>query len=192
MELLSQLLALLYALFTNSVFLCFLVILFFIFLIATKNLILSRWHHTFDKKHFSTQEFYENLDAAIKARQIEGLGQRRTTHKEVFLIGARREYLRLYRKSNAFEICTAYVGTGCYVSWWFFEKSTFLRRFFMRIPIIRWFLSKKTYHQVDEEDAFRDIIHACVLEAIDGMTGEKGSTLSESERSILHIGKAFR
>ena len=187
MEILQYLLSLLYSIFTNGYFYLSLLVLIIILAIATRNVLMNHWHHTFDKTKFSTQEFYQNMEAALTERKIPFLKIRRVTHSLVPIFGTSREYLRVYRHENAFEVCAAPVGTGFYVSWWFFEKATFLRRVMLRIPILRWFMTKKTYHDIDAEQVFQDLLHYCVLESIDVMTGENGATLPASERALLRL-----
>jgi hypothetical protein len=155
---------------------------------ATKNLCLSHWHHTFDQVQFSAMDFYDLTEGEIGRRELPGLSMRRVTHGEKVLFGARREYLRVYTTENAFEICAAPVGTGFYVSWWFFEKSNRLRSLMLGVPFLNWLVTAKTLHQLDEEQVLRDLVHTCVLQGIDAMTGQSGSTLSESERAIINIG----
>lgn len=162
------------------------IISFFLRLIK-KAVVISRWHHTFDAVPISAQDFFESIEVDLATKGISKVRGERTTHMQTPFLGSRREYLRIARETYAFEICTAHVGSGCYVSWWFFDRQSVLRRILARVPIIRWFLSKKTFHQIDEEDAFCDMVHKSVLDSVDAMTGTKGSTLSEAERSIISL-----
>lgn len=157
------------------------------YFVSTRNREIARWHHTFDEVRFSPQDFYEALEAAFEGRGIRDLEVRRMAHDQILLFGPQREYLRVYRFRYAFEICAAHVGTGCYVSWWFLQKNSLPIRIMMLVPVLRWYVALRTYHQIDEEDAFRDLVHECVLKTVDDMTGTKGSTLSHAERAIIGL-----
>lgn len=41
----------------------------------------SNWHHSFENIHFSSQQFYESIEAGIKQREIPSLEILRVTHK---------------------------------------------------------------------------------------------------------------
>ncbi len=165
-------------------------ILFFLFifwLIETNTFVLSHWHHTFDKTNFSTQEFYDTLENSLFERKIPDVTVRRVTHNERIILSSKREYFRINWKGETFDVCAASYGNGMYVSWWFVDRSTRLHRLVMRIPVIKYLNTTKTYHRADLEQMFADLIHLCVLESIDGMTGIAGSTLSETDRAIIRM-----
>lgn len=171
----------------NPVFLSTLVFIIGILILFKKTMVQSRWHHTFDDIQISAQDLFKAIEESLQQKGIKGVELMRTTHRQVYLIGSHREYLSVKKGVYVFDICTAHVGTGCYVSWWFFDKETYLRRLVLKVPIIRYLASVKTLHQIDEEDAFQDMVHSSVLASVDAMTGATGSTLSEAERSIISI-----
>ena len=146
--------------------------------------VLSNWHHTFDGFQFSSLDFYRTTEESLTKREIPSLTRERAMHQEVMFIGRSREYLRLRRDVYVYDICAAPFGTGFYVSWWFVRRTTFLRRILLRIPLVSWFLGQKTYRQADTEQMFRDLVHACVLEAVDAMTDAHGVRLTGPERAI--------
>lgn len=63
-------------------------------------------------------EFYASLEEAIKKRQIPGASTSRVDWHEGGAFSAKREYLRVSRENNSFDICGAPFGTGFFVSWW--------------------------------------------------------------------------
>jgi len=64
----------------------------------------------------SSKEVYEQVEAAVKAREIPGLETSRAFWHEGGAISAKREYLRFARERLVFEICAAPFGTGFFVS----------------------------------------------------------------------------
>jgi hypothetical protein len=169
-----------------------LLVCFIFYLIETRTKVLSHWHHTFDNINFSSQEFYTTLRTAIMQRKIPGINILRVTHSERLILSPKREYLRINWKGETFDICAAPYGEGMYVSWWFVETTTRFHRFLRRVPIINWLYTTKTYHRVDLEQMFEDLVHHCVLESIDVMTGVTGSMLSESDRAIIRLPGKFQ
>lgn len=171
----------------------FFIILFLAYLFKSRFVIISHWHHTYDKAQFSTMDFYSACEQAIKERNLPGATLKRVIHNNRIFFSGSREYLRVYRMGIAYDICAAPNGSGCYVSWWHHEHySNFERLVMMKIPVLNWVYREQTLHQYDLELMFQDVIHACVMEAADAMTGVKGSTLSESERSIIHNWTALK
>jgi hypothetical protein len=161
----------------------FVALLFFLFRIKAK--VLDHWHFTYDGLNFSTQEFYALAQQGIQSREIPKLTFGRTTYREIFLFGQQREYLRIYRGDYVFDICAAPFGKGMYVSWWLVEETSLAQRIFRRLPLISFFYSVRTYHQIDSEMMFRDLVHMAVQETIETVTTAKGARrLTESERAI--------
>jgi hypothetical protein len=165
-------------------FILFLLIVLIYLIVRTRYNVLSHWHHTFDKTQFSTQDFYALVEAGVNEREIPNVPFSRKTHQEKVLLWRKREYLRVSRGEYLFDICVAPLGTGVYVSWWFIEQTTFLKRMLLKIPILAVLLTVRTFHQIDTELMYRDIIHTCVLEAIDKITEEHGVRLADPDRVI--------
>ena len=176
----------------NPYFLGPLVIWAIILKFIKKKILVSRWHHTFNENKFAAQDFFKLIEEDLVRKGLY-LDFDRTTHQEAFLFGSFREYLRVRIGTQRFDICTAHVGSvGCYVSWRFFTEQSLLRRLLLWLPIIGWIMKKTTYHEIDENDSLRDMIHHSVLASLDALTGMKGSTLSEAERSIIGLPAAMR
>lgn len=149
-------------------------------------LIHSNWSHGFDKVQFSSQEFYEAVEQALKERKVPGISFSRVspvTKLRTVVFDDRREYLCVTREEYRFQICAAPFGTGFFVSYWFLEREQGWVSLVKKIPILRFLLEFKTFYQLDTESMYRSFVHMCVLEAIDNMTTTKGvRALTEYER----------
>ena len=76
----------------------------------------GHWFSVVNGIHFSTQDFYQQLEQMIRARQLPGVEFFRLTHFETGLLSARREYLRIVRQRHIFDICAAPFGTEYFFS----------------------------------------------------------------------------
>jgi hypothetical protein len=65
---------------------------------------------------FSPQEFYDRVEAELKARQIPGIAVSRVEYAEGGLLSMRRTYLRVIRERFAFDTCAAPFGTEFFFS----------------------------------------------------------------------------
>lgn len=144
----------------------------------------SAWHHTFIDLKFSSQEFYQSVEEAIKKRGIPDIRFSRITHSQGGVFGTRREYLRVSRNEYIFDICAAPFGNDFFVSWWMGEA---VRSVISKIPILNTIAGKnpklKSYYQADTEAMFRGSVSLGVQEAIDHMTSIKGiRALSDSDK----------
>lgn len=161
----------------------FFLLLFIWALFTRRSTVLSHWQHGFDNFQFSTQDFYTSVQEAIEKREVPKLYFSRDHYFTGSFLEKKREYLCASREEYTFEICAAPFGTGFFVSYWFVERERGIVAVFKRVPIIKAFMEKKTYYQVDTENMFREFVHAGVMEAIDQMTSGKGSrALTELER----------
>ncbi|MEM9292125.1 MAG: hypothetical protein AAGD01_10630 [Acidobacteriota bacterium] len=81
--------------------------------------VLSNWHLLMDAYATSTQDFYRQVEDALKARELPSdVTFERVTHREWGMLSAEREYLRVRRENIAFDICAAPYGNGFFFSWW--------------------------------------------------------------------------
>lgn len=154
-------------------------------------IILSQWHHSFNKLQFSSQEFYSAVEQALQAKEIPKIQFRRVSFSEGGLLSSKREYLRVTRKEYVFDICAAPFGTDFFVSWWHGKTVGPLIEFTSRIPwlgnIIFKLSSMKSYYQLDSENMFKGAVRGSVLEAIDKVTTTKGlRSLSDQERMPIN------
>jgi hypothetical protein len=66
--------------------------------------------------HFSTKEFYDELETAIRAKQWPGVQLLRIDHFEAGMLSHKREYLRVVRHRQLFDICAATFGKDYFFS----------------------------------------------------------------------------
>ena len=66
--------------------------------------------------HFSALEFYDQVEADLRARRLPRLRRRRVAFHEGSRLSDRRLYLRLARERFSFELCAAPFGTGYFFS----------------------------------------------------------------------------
>ena len=72
--------------------------------------VFTHWGTVLPGIHFSAQEFYGKLEEAIRARQWPGVEFLRVQHSEAGLLSHQREYLRVVRQRQVFDVCAAGFG----------------------------------------------------------------------------------
>lgn len=146
----------------------------------------SRWYHYFPELQLSAQEFYALVEKQISSRQVKSIRAKRIKFGGLL---SKREYLRVQDGEHIFDICAAPYGTGYFVSWWMGESRQSIKDLLGKIPILGPaldnYFDSKTYFQWDVLTMFQECVRTSILEAIDGVTTEKGlRKLSETERLI--------
>ncbi|MGV3598041.1 MAG: hypothetical protein ACO1PI_09240 [Bacteroidota bacterium] len=140
--------------------------------------ILEHWIGYFDTVQYSTQEFYGLTEESINQRELPGVKLTRVKFFQDSSLWAKREYLRVRNREFIFDICAAPYGNGFYVSWYMGKRSTLFYRFMIRVPLIgpmiQVLAESKTYYQIDSMAMFRACIKACVDEAVEKISAEKG------------------
>lgn len=152
--------------------------------------ILSHWNTMIEGLGASPKEFFQSVETAVENKSVPGTKHLRIDWREGGIISAKREYLRVKRKSLAFDICGAPFGNGFFVSWWLGEVPSFFIGLTLSIPVVgplfSRFIKPTTYYQLDTATMFQSLIHSAVLEVIDEMTKAKGlRALSESDRKPI-------
>ncbi|MCW3105774.1 MAG: hypothetical protein JWQ09_280 [Segetibacter sp.] len=161
-----------------------LVIWAFIRMSNTVSVVRGHWQHLFDTLQFSSQEFYQTIEQAVKSKEMPHVKTSRLNYSEAGVFSANREYLRVARGKVVFDVCAAPFAKGFFISSWHAELPEMLDLFFSSLPVIGiLFKSKKTYYQIDTEQMFAAAVHQSILEAIDQITNASGiRQLSESDR----------
>ncbi len=77
---------------------------------AQKAEVSSHWGTALRSIQFSAQEFYAKVEQAIYAREWPGVELLRVLHSEAGLLSHKREYLRVVRQRQVFDICAASFG----------------------------------------------------------------------------------
>src|ERR1041385_1075628 len=72
--------------------------------------VFNHWGTALHGIQFSAKEFYENVEHEIRARQWPGVEVLRILHTEAGLLSHKREYLRVVRQRQVFDICAATFG----------------------------------------------------------------------------------
>lgn len=79
---------------------------------------ISHWHHLAEDFNTSSLDFYDQVEEAVKAREVPDCDFSRVTFKEGGLASTKREYLRIKRGRVAFDLCAAPYGSGFFFSYW--------------------------------------------------------------------------
>ena len=165
-------------------------ILFFAFYIFNRAVENHKpWIMGFDLK-FSSDEFYKSCEEAIRKREIPDISFSRVQYSEGGVLSPNREYLHIVRGEYIYDICAAPFGTGFFVSSWYVEKPSFLKRLLRAVPFLKSYVEKKTYYEIDTDAIFKSFVHEGMLEAIDAMAASKGVRKpNEFERRMPEAGK---
>jgi hypothetical protein len=150
----------------------------------------SHWNTLIDTFKFSTKEFYSLLVSELKAHGIQNMKFHEVKLREGGWFTPKRIYLRVQWKNVEYYICASPFAHGFYVSWWLFERKTFMRRLISKIWFIGSFLERKffptTFHTIDTSSMFMTYAQDSVLKIIDEITKEQGiKGLSELERKPI-------
>ena len=74
-----------------------------------------------DGRHFSSLEFYNQIEADLKERRVPRLRSKRVEFHEGSRLSDKRLYLRLARERFSFEVCAAPFGSGYFFTLRFVE-----------------------------------------------------------------------
>lgn len=147
----------------------------------------SHWHHFFAGLQFSTNEFYTLVEEYITKQDMPGVKVSRVNFSEGSILSDKREYLRLERKDDMFDICAAPFGAGFFVSYWLGTPKHLLKNLAKSVPAVNALGGGETYYKVDTACMFRGLVVSCVTSAIDDITTSKGIRgLSDGERMAMN------
>jgi len=145
----------------------------------------SNWSHYFDKLQFSAQEFYSLVETIATERQMPNVKISRVQYNEASILSDKREYLRIERKEDIFDICAAPFGTGFFISYWLGEPKHSMRDLASKIPgvgAVAEGMQGSTYYQMDTASMFKLCVKDSITEAIEQITTAQGVRgLSEAE-----------
>ncbi len=152
--------------------------------------IFSHWYKLVENFNYSTQEFYKQVENALEQRNVPGLKVSRVSYREKGPLSAKREYLRLSRYENNFDLCAAPFGSGFFVSWWLGQAENILVRLISAIPFFgELFLNlarPMTYYQIDTALMFQESVHLAVMEVFDQILKGKGMrALTEGDKKPI-------
>ena len=78
--------------------------------------VFSHWGSVTPDIHFSTQDFYGKVETAIRAKEWPGVQLLRVQYREAGLLSHSREYLRIIRQRQLFDVCAAGFGKDYFFS----------------------------------------------------------------------------
>ena len=82
--------------------------------------LIEHWYVLVAGQHFSTKDFYYEIETRIKGQEVPGITINRIDLAEGGLLSDKREYLRMKRERLVFDICGAPVGTNYFFSYRFY------------------------------------------------------------------------
>ena len=152
--------------------------------------ILSHWYQLFEGFQYSSKDFYSQVASAIKSRNVPNLKLSKITYREGGPLSAKREYLRLERRGDLFDLCAAPFGNGFFVSWWLGNSTGAFIGLLLSIPvfgaIFSYFIRPLSYYKIDVALMFQESVRQAVLEVIDNLSKTSGlRELSESDRKPI-------
>jgi len=144
------------------------------------------WQHFFDNVQFSTVDFYQMVEAAIKEREMPGVSIEQETFSESHLFSDLRAYLKITHGEYVFYVGAAPFGTGTFVSSWLCVKDeTWVNKIWLLSKLMGKDRKNKTFYQRDTEAMYKGMVHGIVLAVIDEITKTKGFRgLTEFERRL--------
>lgn len=78
--------------------------------------VFSHWGSVTPEMHFSAQDFYAKVEGAIRAKEWPGVQLLRVEYREAGLLSHSREYLRIIRQRQLFDVCAARFGKDYFFS----------------------------------------------------------------------------
>ena len=81
----------------------------------------ANWAHLYEGLQASTVDFYALVEAAVAKRSIPDSAIERIEYSEGGALSDKRQYLRVRRRRDVFDICGAPFGDGFFFSWWLAE-----------------------------------------------------------------------
>lgn len=78
--------------------------------------VFTHWGTVLPGIHFSAQELYAKVENEIRERQWPGVESLRAVHSEAGLLSHKREYLRVIRQRQVFDLCAASFGKDYFVT----------------------------------------------------------------------------
>jgi hypothetical protein len=150
----------------------------------------EHWNHLFPNLQFSSEEFYSLVEAKIHSQAMPDVRITRVNYAETSIISNRREYLRVERKEDLFDICAAPFGTGFFVSYWLGKPTHAVRDWALNVPFLGAAVEGfqgSTYYVVDTASMFKGSVIGCIKASIEEITTSKGVRgLSEMEQMAMN------
>jgi hypothetical protein len=153
----------------------------------TFGIIFATWHHSFENQHFEALEFFKAVEEKIKTKDLKDVSVDIVGYNQEGFSFSKRKYLQIRRFDQMILVCASPFGTDYFISWRAGKPLDILDSILPNIPFIGKTLEtrihRKTYFQLDTDTMFKDIVHSCILKAIDDLTNTHGMRpLTDAER----------
>lgn len=153
----------------------------------------SHWNQTVELDNVAPREFYEAVKGLVEQQQIRGVSMRVVEFNEGGVLSDKREYLRVERGEDVFDLCAVPFGAGLYVSSWLANRPSPVTDALAATPIIGVFvraylrfMHPETYYRVDSSLLFQSVVHACVIQVLEDLITIQGARpLSEYDRKPI-------
>jgi hypothetical protein len=147
--------------------------------------VISNWAGLIPFYTMSADDFYKQVEDNIAKHEMPDVTTQRVNQKEAGLLSASREYFRIRRGNLIYEVCAAPFGKDFFVSWWLYATEGTARQLFKYTKVGSFLQSRSgnhTFYQADIESMFRTCTQQCITEAVDAITKETGSRVTELEQ----------
>jgi hypothetical protein len=84
--------------------------------LSRQNEVVSHWYVPVENLRYSSTDFYNRIMQELEERRVPGLKCGRIIYNEGGFLDGKREYLRLRRERQIFDICAAPFGTSYFFS----------------------------------------------------------------------------
>ena len=153
----------------------------------TFGIIFATWHHPFENQHFEASEVFKAVEEKIKAKDLPDVSVDLVGYLTEGVCFGNRKYLQIRRSDQMILVCASPFGTDYFISWRAGKPLDILDNIIPHIPFIGKMLEarihKKTYFELDTDTMFKDIVHSCILKAIDDLSDAHGMRrLTDVER----------
>jgi len=102
--------------------------------------VLEHWYALVPGFNTSGKEFYADIEAELKARQVPALDLAYVDFAEGGLLSQKREYLRMTRERLVFDICAAPFGTAFFFSCRFAQIPAVIRLWQLLVVLVGMFM----------------------------------------------------
>jgi hypothetical protein len=160
--------------------------------------VLSHWQTAYEGFSTSVQDFYAEVEKAVANRQVPDVTFSRVAYKEGGIGTAGREYLRVSRGAQVFDICAAPYGTGFFFSSWAaFEFPAYLPYLYLVLVLGSglFFLSiglSAVVHTFSFAPLFgMGAVYLCILGAVGAAVHHKLMGVEEAVEAMPFLGRVY-
>lgn len=158
--------------------------------------VLSHWYTPVPNFSMSTKEFYDKVEAELKAQQVPGLDISRPEISEGGIFSAKRQYLRLTRGDLIFDICACPFGVNYFFSCRMAAKPPVGAKGVIS-RLIDFLLAKlglklvDSYHQEDTRLMYMTVVESAVKKVVEFVTATNGVKLLTQYENASLLGNQY-